>query len=73
MRGLVVVGVVLIVLGIVALAWQGITYTSKEKVVDIGPLKVEAERQKTLPISPIAGGIAVAAGIVLVIAGSRRS
>jgi hypothetical protein len=61
----------LIVLGIIALAWQGITYTSREKVVDIGPLKVEAERQKTLPISPIAGGIAVAAGIVLVIAGSR--
>ena len=72
MRGIVVVGVVLIVLGIVALAWQGITYTSKEKVVDIGPLKVEAERQKTLPISPIAGGIAVAAGIVLVIIGYRR-
>jgi len=71
MRGIMVVGVVLIVLGIIALAWQGITYTSKEKVVDIGPLKVEAERQKTLPISPIAGGIAVAAGIVLVIAGSR--
>ena len=48
MRGIVVVGIALIVLGVVALAWQGITYTSKEKVVDVGPLKVEAERQKTI-------------------------
>src|SRR6266581_3670519 len=47
MRGIVVVGIALIVLGVVALAWQGITYTSKEKVVDVGPLKVEAERQTT--------------------------
>ena len=55
MRGIVVVGIALIVLGVVALAWQGITYTSKEKVVDVGPLKVEAERQKTIPVSPVVG------------------
>src|SRR3989442_3420913 len=53
MRGIVLVGIALIVLGVVALAWQGITYTSKEKVVDVGPLKVEAERQKTIPVSPV--------------------
>src|SRR2546429_2393950 len=73
MRGIVVVGIALIVLGVVALAWQGITYTSKEKVVDVGPLKVEAERQKTIPVSPVVGGVAVAAGLVLVVVGARRS
>ena len=73
MRGVVIVGIALIVLGVVALAWQGITYTSKEKVIDVGPLKVEAERQKTIPLSPAVGGVAVAAGIVLVVVGARRS
>src|SRR5437899_820847 len=73
MRGIVLVGIALIVLGVVALAWQGITYTSKEKVVDVGPLKVEAERQKTIPVSPVVGGVAVAAGLVLVVVGARRS
>jgi len=72
MRGIMILGVVLIVLGVVALAWQGITYTSKEKVVDIGPLKVEAEREKTIPLPPVLGGVAVAAGVVLVVVGSRR-
>src|SRR5262249_45308544 len=72
MRGIMILGVVLIVLGVVALAWQGITYTKKEKVVDIGPLKVEAEREKTIPLPPILGGVAVAAGVVLVVVGSRR-
>src|SRR2546428_332571 len=55
-RGIVVVGIALIVLGVVALAWQGITYTSKEKGVDAAPLKAEAERQKTIPVSPAAAG-----------------
>ena len=73
MRGIMILGVVLIVLGVVALAWQGITYTKKEKVVDIGPLKVEAEREKTIPLPPILGGVAVAAGVVLVVVGSRRA
>jgi uncharacterized membrane protein len=73
MRGIMIVGIALIILGLAALAWQGITYTSKEKVVDIGPLKVEAERQKTIPVSPVVGGVTVAAGLVLVIVGARRS
>ena len=72
MKGLAVVGVVLIVLGVLALAYQGITYTSKEKVVDVGPLKVEAEREKTIPLPPVLGGAAIVAGIVLVFASRRR-
>lgn len=72
MRPLAIVGIVLIVLGAVALAYQGITYTTKEKVVDLGPLKVETEKEKTIPLPPVLGGVAVVAGIILVIAGSRR-
>jgi uncharacterized membrane protein YidH (DUF202 family) len=73
MKGLMLVGVVLIVLGIIALAYQGITYTTKEKVIDLGPLKASVEKQKTIPLPPILGGLAVAAGVFLVWMGSRRS
>jgi hypothetical protein len=72
MKPLTIVGIVLIVLGVIALAYQGITYTTQEKVVDIGPLKVEAQREKTIPLPPVLGGIAVAAGVILMIAGARR-
>jgi hypothetical protein len=72
MRGLAVVGIVLIVLGAIALAYQGITYTTQEKVVDLGPLKVEAQREKTIPLPPVLGGIAVVVGIVLLVVGLRR-
>jgi hypothetical protein len=72
MKPLVVVGIVLIALGVLALAYQGFTYTSKEKVVDLGPLKVEAERQRTVALPPVIGGAAVAVGVVLVLVGARR-
>ncbi len=72
MKPLTIVGIVLIVLGVVALAYQGINYTTTEKVVDIGPLKVEAQKEKTIPLPPVLGGVAVAAGVVLLIVGARR-
>ena len=72
MRPLSVIGIILIVLGAIALAYQGITYTSKEKVVDLGPLKVETKREKTIPLPPVLGGVAVVVGVVLLIASSRR-
>jgi hypothetical protein len=72
MKALTVVGVILIVIGIVALAYQGITYTTSEKVVDLGPLKVETQREKTLPLPPIAGAAALVAGIILVVVSVRR-
>jgi len=65
-------GIILIVIGIVALAYQGITYTTREKVVDIGPIQMTAEKTKTLPLPPIVGGIALVGGIVLLVVGSRR-
>jgi hypothetical protein len=62
----------LLVFGLVALAYQGLTYTSRERVIDIGPLKVDADRERTIPLPPVVGGVAVAAGVVLLIAGSRK-
>lgn len=66
MKATFLLGVVLIVLGVIALIYQGITYTRREKVVDIGPIHATAERQHTLPLPPILGVIALVGGIVLV-------
>jgi len=67
-----VAGVVLLVLGLAALAYQGINYTSRETVIDLGPVHATAERQRTLPLPPIFGIAAVAAGVVLLVTGVRR-
>jgi len=67
------IGIALIALGLIALAYQGITYTTREKVVDLGPLKVTAQKEKTIPLPPILGGLALAGGIVLVVVASRKS
>jgi len=71
MRPLAIVGIILIVLGVISLAYQGITYTTHDKVVDLGPLKVEKKEEKTIPLPPILGGVALVGGIVLLIASSR--
>ena len=65
-------GIILIVIGIVAFAYQGITYTTREKVVDIGPIQVTADKTKTLPLPPIVGGVALVGGIVLLVMGSKK-
>ena len=65
-------GIILIVIGIAALAYQGITYTTREKVVDIGPIQMTAEKTKTLPLPPIVGGIALVGGIVLLVMGNKK-
>ena len=67
------IGIALIVLGVIALAYQGITYTTREKVVDLGPLKITAQKEKTIPLPPILGGLALAGGIVLVVVATRGS
>jgi uncharacterized membrane protein len=72
MRTATLVGIALIVLGVLALVYQGVTYTTRENVVDIGPLHAQKETKKTVPLSPVLGGIALVGGIVLVVAGSRR-
>jgi uncharacterized membrane protein YidH (DUF202 family) len=65
------IGIILIVFGIVALAIGGIGYTKREKVLDLGPIEATTEQHKTLPLSPIVGIAAVAGGIALVVVGSR--
>ena len=65
------IGVLLIVFGIVALALGGITYTTREKVLDIGPITATTEKHKTIPLSPIVGIASLAGGIALLVAGAR--
>jgi hypothetical protein len=65
-------GIFLMVVAIVAFAYQGINYTTKEKVVDLGPLQMTAERTRTLPLPPLVGIGAFAVGIVLLVAGSKK-
>ncbi len=72
MRLRIIIAIVLIVLGVAALAYQGITYTTREKVVDIGPIQMTAEKSKTIPLPPILGGLALAGGIVLLVVGYRK-
>lgn len=71
MKAATIIGIALIILGIVALAYRGITYTQREKIVDIGPLQATADREKTIPLPPILGGLSLVGGIVLVIIGSK--
>ena len=73
MKTTTLVAVVLIALGIAAFAYQGITYTTREKVVDLGPLKVTTEKSKTIPLPPIVGAVALVGGIVLLVMGGRKS
>ena len=72
MNTLKIVGIILIVLGVVALIFQGITYTTREKVIDLGPIEATAEQKKTIPLPPVLGGIALVGGIVLLLAGGRK-
>jgi uncharacterized membrane protein len=68
-----IVGIILIVVGIIAFAYGGFTYTTREKVIDAGPLQVSADKEHHVPFSPVLGGICLVGGIVLVIVGSRSA
>ena len=67
-----ILGIVLIVIGLFALAFGGISWTKKEKVLDMGPIQAETHTRETLPLPPIFGAVAVVAGIVLVVVDKRR-
>ena len=71
MKPLAVTGSVLIVLGLAALAYQGFTYTTRETVVDIGPIHATADREKTVALPPVFGIVAVAGGAALLVGSSR--
>ena len=67
-----IVGVILIILGVVALIFQGITYTTHKDVINVGPIHATAEQKKTIPLPPVLGGIALVGGIVLLVAGRKK-
>jgi hypothetical protein len=71
-RPALIVAIVLIALGIVSLAYQGITYTTQDKILEVGPVKATAEKEKTIPLPPVLGGAALAGGVVLLIVATRR-
>jgi uncharacterized membrane protein len=65
--GKTLLGIALIVLGIIAIAYQGFTYTTPKKAVDLGPLQVTKEERHTVPLPPILGGLAMVGGILLLV------
>jgi hypothetical protein len=73
MKGLMLVGVLLIVAGLAGLTWPVISYTRTEKVVDIGPVEVTADKTRHVPVPPLVGGLAVAAGLILVLSSRRHA
>jgi hypothetical protein len=73
MKTYTIAAILLIAIGIVAFAYQGISYTTRENVVDFGPIQMTAERTRTLPLSPIVGSIALVGGIALLVMGKRKA
>ena len=71
MSGRTILGITLVVLGLFALAYQGLSYTTEKNVVDIGPIQATKEEHHTIPLPPILGALALVGGIVVVISGRR--
>ena len=67
-----VIGIVLIILAVIAFGFQGITYTKREKVLDIGPIEATAEKKETIPLPPVLGAVALVGGVALILVGSKR-
>ena len=68
-----ILGMILLGIGIFVFAYKGITYTTHEKVLDLGPLEVTQEKRNNIPLSPIFGGVAIAGGIVLIVLSGKRN
>ncbi len=73
MKPVVLVGVILIILGTIALAYEGITYTTSRTVIDVGPIKARVEEKRRIPLPPVLGALALVGGIALIIVGARAS
>jgi hypothetical protein len=67
------IGLILVIVGVVLLVYQGFSFTQKEKVLDVGPVHVSAEKEKTVPIPPIIGWVVTGAGVVLLVTGLRNT
>jgi len=68
-----VIAIILIIVGIAIFAYQGVSYTTREKVADIGPVEITADKTNTFPLPPVVGGIALVGGIVLLIMGNKKT
>jgi len=66
-------GIALIILGVVAFAYQGITYTTQKKIIDVGPLQATVDQKETIPLSPLVGGLALIVGVSLLMMGARKA
>jgi uncharacterized membrane protein len=73
MKTVTIVGFVLLVLGIISLAYQGISYTTQKEVVDIGPIHATENQEHNIPLPPVLGGLMMVGGIVLLISGSKKT
>ena len=73
MKPITIAGIVLLILGVLALAYQGINYNRQETVMNVGPMTVSAETHERLPLPPILGGLALVGGVVLLIVGAKKS
>jgi hypothetical protein len=73
MKAATLIGILLIVLGVATFAYQGITYTTREKIVDLGPIEATKETRKTIPLPPVLGALSLAGGIALVMAGAKKA
>ncbi|HEY6387069.1 MAG TPA: hypothetical protein VIX91_15445 [Candidatus Acidoferrum sp.] len=71
MGGRTILGIALVVIGLLALAYQGFSYTTQKKVVDIGPIQATKEEHHTIPLPPILGALALLSGVVVVVADKR--
>jgi len=67
------VGIILVVLGLVGVAYGGISYSQRREVARVGPLQVTTREERTIPISPIVGGVAILAGVALIVAVRQAS
>ena len=72
MKPAAIVGILLIIIGVIGLAYGGISYTKEKTVVDIGPIKATADSRETIPVPPILGGLALVGGIVLIVTGAKK-
>jgi len=72
MKSKTVFALILIAVGVIAFVYQGITWTTREKAVDLGPIQVTAEKSHTIPLPPIIGGVALGLGIIMLVS-SRKT
>jgi uncharacterized membrane protein HdeD (DUF308 family) len=72
MKSITMLGILLAVLGVLALVYQGFSYTRREKVIDIGPIHATADKQEHVPLPPIVGGLALVSGVILLMIGAKQ-